>query len=253
MRMTRICSRLGLPLSLFALVSTVVPRQSGPPSGARMFIRYEQGQGYNRLGESLQALEHPIRSDDRSFAAIRLCSKKGLAVALATAAADPFLIADRLEAFGYPRDRILFLRSEDCLSRDESRPATEVWTIPDKAPLPSNVDAFKSSQVRLIPLGRKPGRLGMSDYKSALSKLIQNLRANPSSTGTVIGYVLHKPSPALRRRMSEATRALEKSGISGERYLVRLMYWPDEFSEHPPDPEARYPNVSVIELLKGSN
>lgn len=149
------------PPLLLAAFLIIVPHQDHSSSGARMFIRYEQSQGYNRLGESLQALEHPIRSDDRSLVAIRLCSKNSLAVALATAAADPFLIADRLNAFGYPPGRIMFLRSEDCLSQNQSNPATEIWTISEKAALPGNVEAFTSSHVKLIPLGRKPGRLGM--------------------------------------------------------------------------------------------
>jgi hypothetical protein len=218
-----------------------------------MFIRYEQGQAYTRIDENLQALEHPIRIEDRVSAAIRLCSKKPLAVALATAAADPFLIANILGAFGYPPDRIMFLRSEDCLSHDESKAATEVWIIPEKGRLPGNVDSFKSSQVKLIPLGRKPGRLGMRDYKTAMSKLIQRLQATPSSTGIVVGYTLGNPSPAILRRTREVRRTLERSGIPIDRYLVHLAGWPDEYSVHPPDPEARYPNVYVIELSKESH
>ncbi len=240
-----------LELLLLTLFLSVTPTRSEPQSTARMFIRYEQGQDYNRLGESLLALAHPIRTEDKASAAIRLCSQKPLAVALATATADPFLIVDRLRAYGYPLDRIMFLRSEDCLSRNQSQSVTEVWTIPEMAPLPSNVEAFKSSQVKLIPLGKDPGRLGMRDYKRALTKLIQRLRANPRSTGIIVGYTLGKTSPALQRRMREVRRTLQQSGIPSERYLVHLMGWPDEYSEHPPDPEARYPNVSVIEFSNG--
>ena len=238
---------------LFALLLTALPTQRDAPSEAQLFIRYEHPQAYTRIGESLQALSHPIRKDDRSLAAIRLCSKKPLAIALTTAVADPFLIAEILEDFGYPPARIMFLLSASCSSPNQSRPATEVWTIPEKAQLPSNIDAFTSSQVKLIPFGKGQGRLGTRDYKRATTKMIQHLRANPLSTGIVVGYILHKPSPALRRSMREVTRTLEKSGLPRERYLVQLIYWPDEFSEHPPDPEAQYPNVSVIEISKVSN
>jgi hypothetical protein len=245
-------TKLTIGVSILLCASLVTAQYNVQPA-SKMLIRYELAPGLNQLGERLQALDHPINSDDRSIAAIRLCSKNSLPIALATAAADPFVIAGRLQAFGYSPDHILFLRSEDCLSRRTGTSATEVWVIPENARSPNNIDSIPSSQVTVIPLGKQSGRLGMRDYRQALRNLIERLKANPRATGIIIGYVLHKPSPALRRRMSESTRTLERSGLSRDRYLLRLMSWPDEFSEHPPDLEAHYPNVSVIELSKSAN
>ena len=215
---------------------------------SRLFIRYEKGQAHNRVVESLLGLQRAAQLKKPESVAVRVCSKEPLAKALATAAADPFLIQEILNSYGYPQDKIMFLRSEDCLSRELSRPATEVWTIPEGGALPPNVEAFKSDQIKLIPLGNKLGRDGMRDYKSAVIKLIDYLKIRPSATGLVIGYKLRRPSLALRRRMQETTRMLAKSGISRQRYLALVSYWPDEVSEYPRDPEPKYPNVSVLDV-----
>lgn len=242
-----------LILSLFAVVLCAISTRSDSQPVARLFIRYEEGVSYNRINETVVSLHHSMSGEVRAAIAIRVCSQEPIAFALATAAADPFLIADFLHGYGYSSDRVIFLRSEDCMSTNQLVPATEIWVIPEGASLPSHSEAITSSQIRLSPLGRMSTSRGMRDYKAALSKLVQNLRTNPSSVGLVVGYFLKKPSPTLRQRMDDVTRALEQSGLPRERYLVRLTYWPDEFSVYPPDPEPQYPNISVIELSKGSN
>jgi hypothetical protein len=181
-----------------------------------------------------------------------VCSKEPIPFALATAGADPFHIAELLTGgYGYTADRVIFLRSENCLSAKEPlRTATEIWTIPEGASLPSNVEALKSNETKLVSLGKRPANRGVRDYNSAIGQLIKNLRANPASRGVVFGYFLKRPSATLQRRLREVTKTLEQSGLPKDRYLVRPMRWNDEVSTYPPDAEPQYPTVSIVEVTR---
>jgi hypothetical protein len=181
-----------------------------------------------------------------------VCSKKPLPFALATASADPFLVAKLLrDGYAYPSERVIFLRSEDCLSLKEPlRSVTEIWTLSEGASLPSYVEALKSNEARFVSLGKRPANRGVRDYRVAMGELIKILRADPRSRGVVFGYFLEQPSPALRRRLREVTTIFQQSGLSSDRYLVRPMRWNDEVSTYPPDSEPQFPSVFVIEAAK---
>src|SRR5207247_980393 len=113
----------------------------------------------------------------------------------------------------YLPDRVIYLRSEDCLSaRVPPKPVTEVWAIPEGASLPSHVEAAEGSQVRRTSLGKQQVNRGVRDYKGALQKLIRDLRARPAATGVVFGYFLDHPSQLLQRRLREVTTMLKRSG-----------------------------------------
>lgn len=229
-----------------------VSAQSNTEGTARLFIRYEHGAAPHRINENILTLTLSLSSEARATVAIRVCSREPMPFALPTAGADPFLIADRLvNAYAYPPERILFLRSEDCLSSDnQSDPVTEIWALPEGAKLPPHVEALRSDQIRCISLGERPANRGVRDYKAALQSMIQHLRANPASAGVVFGYFLERPSPVLRRRLREVTRILEQSGLPRDRYLVRPEPWNDEASTIPPDSEPQYPSVFVVEIAK---
>jgi len=229
--------------------------QSDSEHVARLFKRYDPGAAYNRVTEDVLTLSLSVSAKERLRIAVRVCSKEPLPFALATAGADPFHMAELLTGgYGYTAERVIFLRSEDCLSaREPSRPATEIWTIPEGASLPSHVEALKSNQTRLVSLGKRPANRGVRDYRTALQKLLQDLRANPNSFGVVFGYFLERPSPVLQRRLREVKRILEQSGLPSDRYLVRPMGWPDEVSTYPPDSEPQYPSVFVVEVVKGKD
>ncbi|HEV7903689.1 MAG TPA: hypothetical protein VGO96_07600 [Pyrinomonadaceae bacterium] len=242
---------LGLCLILF-LSGLPVSAQSDAGVTARLFIRYEHGAAQHRIAEDLLTLKLSVNSEARAKVAIRVCSKEPMAFALATAGANPFLIADRLvNAYAYSPERVVFLRSEDCLSTDNaSEPVTEIWAIPEGGSLPPQVEALGSNQVRLTPLGKEQVNRGTRDYEAALQKLIRRLRANPSSAGVVFGYFLERPSPALQRRLREVARTLERSGLARGRYLVRPKAWDDEVSTYPPDTEPEYPSLFVVEVAR---
>lgn len=226
--------------------------RSSPEETARLFIRYESGASGHRTGEDILTLRLSINRKDRATVAVRVCSKEPLPFALANAGADPFLIAELVSGSPDSPEQVVFLRSEDCLSKYPSRTATEIWAIPEGASLPPHVEAIKSNQVRLISLGKRPANRGVRDYRTALQRLIQDLRTNPTSVGVVFGYFLERPSPVLQRRLREVRKMLEQSGLPRERYLVRPVPWNDEVSIYPPDSEPRYPSVFVVEVAKDS-
>lgn len=237
---------------LLLLQAFGVSAQSDSEHAAQLFKRYDPGAAYNRVTEDVLTLSLSVKAKERAQVAVRVCSKEPLPFALATAGADPFHIAELLTGgYGYTGERVIFLRSEDCLSAKEPlRPAVEIWTIPEGASLPSHVEALKSNQARLVSLGRRTANRGVRDYRNAVGDLIKNLRANPTSRGVVFGYFLERPSPVLQRRLREVTKILEQSGLPSDRYLVRPMGWNDEVSTYPPDSEPRYPSVFVIEVAK---
>jgi hypothetical protein len=237
-----------LPLPAFGVFA-----QSDSEQAARLFKRYDPGAAYNRVTEDVLTLSLSVKAKERARIAVRVCSKESLPFALATAGADPFHIAELLTGgYGYTAERVIFLRSEVCLSAKEPlRPATEIWTIPEGASLPSHVEALKSNEAELVSLGKRPANRGVRDYRSAIGELIKNLRANSTSNGVVFGYFLKRPSPVLQRRLREVTKILEQSGLPPDRYLVRPMGWNDEVSTYPPDSEPRYPSVFVVKVAKG--
>lgn len=236
-------------LFLFGLT---VPAQSNAEATARLFIRYEDGAGPYRITEDVLTLTLSVSSEARAKVAIRVCSREPMPFALVTAGADPFRIAELLtDGYAYPPERVIFLRSEDCpSSENQSEPVTEIWAIPEGTSLPPHIEALRSNQIRLASLGERPANRGVRDYRTALQRLIRNLRANPTSVGVVFGYYLERPSPILRRRLREVTRILEQSGLPRDRYLVRPVAWNDEASTIPPDSEPQYPSVFVVEVTR---
>ena len=133
--------RLAFMLFLFGFPASA---QSKTESTARLFMRYEGGGHEFRMSENVLSLTLTISSKDRETVAVRVCSKEPMLFALATAAADPFHIAELLRGgYAYPPERVIFLRSENCLSlKDQSRPATEIWAVPEGASLPPHIEAF---------------------------------------------------------------------------------------------------------------
>jgi hypothetical protein len=236
---------------ILLLPSLPLSAQSNAERTARLFIRYEHGAAPHRITENILTLKLSISSEARTKVAIRVCSREPMPFALATAGADPFLIADLLvNAYAYLPERVLFLRSEDCLSSENrSKPVTEIWAIPEGASLPPHVEALKSKHARLVSLGKRPANRGVRDYRTALQRLIRDLRANPTSAGVVFGYFLERPSPVLQRRLREVTRILKQSGLPRDRYLVRPVPWNDEASTIPPDSEPAYPSVFVVQVV----
>jgi hypothetical protein len=238
-----------LLLSVFALsvASPLCFGQQTVPQ-AVLFKRYERGGGRNRIIEDTYSIKLDVKPEQKFTIALRVCSKQPLPFSLVTANAEPFFIADWLEdAYAYPRERLVFLRSEDCIGQDP-RGVTEIWTLSQGASFPPHVEQLVATQAKIFPLGKKQTFRGVRDYREALASLIKELQANPAARGLVIGYYAHgKLSPKLQRRLTEVTRVFERSGLPPTRYLVHRAYWNWESSDD--DPQPVYPEVFIIKKV----
>lgn len=232
---------------LFALLLILLPATASKAQTAPwLFKRYPQGAAYNRITEDVLTLTIAIPADNRARIAIRLCSKQPLLFALGTARTDPFRVAELLVgAYSYLPERVMFVRSEDCLGKDAAIPAVEIWGLAEDGLLPRHVEARLSSQVRSSTLGKKHVSRGVRDYVAATQELIKNLQANPTSRGVVVGYYFYRPSAAVKRSLRTVKTLFQRSGLPPDRYLVRSVPWNDEFSMNEPEPP--YPRVFLLE------
>jgi hypothetical protein len=83
-------------------------------------------------------------------------------------------------------------------------------------------------------------------FRIALRRLVNILRANPKVVGIVNGSYHERPSLSMQNRLLEARRLFQQSGLSADRYLARLGIMYGEWSEG--DPEPKYPNLFAVEV-----
>jgi hypothetical protein len=122
----------------------------GVHSEARLVHRCEDGcSGYDSIMErTLDLTQEGSVPADR--VAVRVCSKEPMALALSIAAMNPFKVAKWMnDVYNYNSERVVFLRSEDCLGSNPTVAATELWAIPKGAALPASAESIISSQAHL--------------------------------------------------------------------------------------------------------
>lgn len=212
--------------------------------------RYEHmGSGFDAITEANYELTRIADKPD-DLAVIRVCSRESMPLALSIAAMNPFTVARALnQGYNFSLERILFLRSEDCLGSDPAVAATELWAAPKDGALPPFVESIKSSQAHLEILGTKDLlAAGTRNYRVAVKELTTKLRAAPEAVGVVVGYYYKNPSLVMKRRLREVRKMLEQSGLRQDRYFVRFIPWPGERSVDPPEAEPRYPSVFVVKV-----
>lgn len=237
------------------LLSSGVSLGQGSKPEAVQVRRYERtGSGFDAITEANYELTRIAAKPD-DVAVVRVCSREPMPLALSIAAMNPFTVARALnQGYNFALERVLFLRSEDCLGSDSAVAATELWAVPKGAAMPVFVDSIKSSQARLETVGTKNLLAeGTRNYRLAVQRLTTKVRASPEATGVVVGYYFKQPSPELKRRVGEAQKMLKQSGLPRHRYSVRLMPWPGERSIDPPEPEPKYPSVFVVEVAKAKD
>lgn len=219
---------------------------------AKLIHRFERSSGDYGLSEAVIDISMYAHELDGT-AVVRVCSKEPLSVALLIAAANPFIVTERLSN-KYPPERVLFLRSEDCLGSYPEVAATELWAIPKGAALPSSAESIKSGQVRLEPVGTKspPTANGVHNYRVAVEELVAKLHARPKAVGVILGYYYKNPSVVIKQRLHKVQSILEQSELPRNRYFVRLAPWTGEYAIDPPDPEPRYPSLFIVEVSKSS-
>lgn len=235
---------LGLVLSF----GTVVCGQVSTNPNAKLVRRIElAGSSYDTTSEIGIDLGdvHAHGSGDR--VAVRACSKQPMLMALATSAASPKGVARYLiDFYGYSPERVIFLRSEKCLGSNSLVAATEFWAIPQGAAPPPSVEAVKSCQVLIDPLGVQGFSEKRQAYEVALQKVPLILREKPNAIAVVLGYYFNKPGRVMKRRLDEAGKFLAQSGLRRDRYFIQLMPWTGEYSLSYPKP--RNPTVLILEM-----
>lgn len=181
--------------------------------------------------------------------AIRVCSKEPMPVALSIASASPFIMLEYLEHYGFSRERILFLRSEDCIGDNLAIAVTEFWAIPKGAAPPPSVESINSSRVKLEVVRTEDTIKNARGYRVALQELSTKLRAKPKATGVVVGSYYGQLSPILDQNLQKAQRVLEQNGVSSDRFYVRAT---PLLGERGDDPEPKYPSMFVVEVARDS-
>jgi hypothetical protein len=222
--------------------------QGDSQSEAKLVHRYDSGCGYSCAQETAIDLGlKAAKPDDRI--AVRFCSKEPMPLALATAAAAYAYVISILEgSYGYTAERVLFLRSEDCLGPHAAVTATEFWVLPTGAKAPHSVESMTSNRVHfetVVSIGMTTNRRA---YLAALKKLQERLGKDPRAIGIVLGHYYKSPNPQVKQRLREAKAALDRSGLPQERYFVRLAPWTGEYSLGSPEP--RYPSLFIVEVAK---
>ncbi len=244
---------LALTFGLLLSFSASLLGQSTANTKAERIRRYERmGSGGDAIMEATLDLTHS--TSQPVDAVVRVCSQEPLPLALSIAAMSPFKVARWMnDVYNYSPDRILFLRSEDCLGSDPKVAATELWAVPKGATLPAAVESVKSSQVRSEPIGadKNTATRGARNYRAAAQDLVAKLRARPEAVGIVLGYYYKQPSRVMKRKLREVQRTLKESGLSEGRYSVRLAPWTGEYGDD--DPEPKYPSLFVVEVAKAKD
>lgn len=231
-------------LATFIVVAFQVAARAQEP--ARMVHRFESGYSLHRLTETAEFAAASAGSNGR--VAIRLCSNDPLPVAVFIAAADPFTVISNLKQYsGYTRERITLLRSTDCINARSALAATELWGVPEGASMPASNEAFTAAQLTEDNIGNADNLKSEQDYKAVLQKLVERLRAQPDSTGVVVGSYYKKTSSRMKQRMRSAQEALERSGLPSSRYAVRIV--PEAGEKAGDEREPDFPFLEVVEVV----
>jgi len=240
---------LSLKLALLGLLIPVALFEQKIQRGAKLVHRYESGCGYSCNQELAIDVGGVYGDQPNDIVAIRFCSKLPMSKAYAIAASPSGYVNEILIGnYHYTPNRILFLRSEDCIGSNLATAATEYWVVPKGIELPPFVESIKSCQIVSDSLGTEEFLSGERNYKSELSKLVRKLRENPNAVGVALGYYIERPSSILKKRLLESQRFLERSGLPRNRYLIHLMGWTGEYSAEPPEPKPKYPNIFTVEV-----
>ncbi len=225
---------------------TCVPGQEHSQSQAKLVHRYDRGCGYSCAQETAIDLGLKAAKRDDKIA-VRFCSKERMPLALTTAAAAYAYVISILEgSYGFTAERVLFLRSEDCLGPYANVTATEFWALPKGTTAPTSVESMTSNRVRIETVAAKGMTTNRRAYQAALKKLKERLEKDPKAIGIVVGDYYKTPSASMKRRLYEARQSLLRSRLPQERYFVRLAPWTGEYSLGSPEP--KYPSLFVVEI-----
>lgn len=197
-----------IAISLFLASVVLVDGQDRNQSEAKM-VRgpFAGGDALHVIQEVALDLKARV-ADAGDRVAVRVCSKEKLPVALLTATASPFVLREHLEHYGIAAQRILLLRSEDCVARDASLVLTEFWIVPKGAEPPASVESIQSDRVRVELVRRGDTIKTAKDYSAALHDLLERVSVRPEAVAVVVGSYYKRPSAVMANNLEKARRTL---------------------------------------------
>ena len=176
--------------------------------------------------------------------AVRVCSKEKLPIALLTATASPFVLREHLEHHGIEAQRILFLRSEDCLGGDPSIAVTEFWVVPKGAEPPASVESIRADRAQAQLVRAADEVKTRQDYADALQELLSKVSKRPEAVAVVVGLYYERPSALLVNNLRRARTVL----LSGQGHASRVYVHTVRTSgiREGDEREPNYPNLYVF-------
>jgi hypothetical protein len=191
---------------------------------------------------ALDLKEHASGADDR--VAVRVCSREKMPIALLTATTSPFVLQEFLEHYGFTPQRILFLRSGDCLAQDPSIVVTEFWAIPKGAAPPASVESITADQAQVQVVKSSDTIKSANGYLAALRALAQRVSSRPEGVAVVIGSYYERPSAALERNLKKARSVLKQSNVQANRIYIHTA--PVSSIRNGDEREPAYPTLFVF-------
>jgi hypothetical protein len=253
--MTRRRSELLLLISVLVSVS-IAPEilgQDARKGTTQLIKRYEQRAGLNRIVEGVLEIRLEPDENKRRLVAIRVCSKQTLPFSLFRSEINPFVAATYLKDFyAYPPENIFFVRSEQCISPNDSNlAAAEIWMVSNKESLPENIESFRSDEITRFALGNLRSKSSAKAYRVVARELIEKLRSEPDSKAVIVGYYSPEPTSSIRSRIQEIELLLKQSGFPASRYCAFLSQWTVDDSDYA-NSKSRYPTVFIVRIKRDS-
>jgi hypothetical protein len=189
------------------------------------------------------------------MAAMRICTKDPLPVALFTAVVSPLGIGEDLASgvnsrIAYSAERVMILRSPDCPVTHPLYVPVEFWGIPQGAALPPAVESVKLCQIRVsgsswIDVTTRT----VQKFRAALREILAEWREDSSGIIVVYGDYDVRPGSSMRSAIREAKAFFRRNGLPRNKYFARLK--PSSFYEQDnPRPEPKFPNLVRVRVAK---
>ena len=190
--------------------------------------------------------------------AMRICSNEPLPVALLISVVNPVWIGQSFvegiingRLFFAP-ERVLILRSPECPVTHPPYVPVEFWGVPKGAALPPSVESIKLCQAKLEVVALSETVKSSRAYRTALNALATKLSANPELIGVILGEYNFRPSGSLKRALKESERFLDRTGVSRQRFFVRLKPSARYDPEYP-ETEPEFPDIIAVRITQVCN
>ena len=244
-----------LPLKILLLTHIVFSALQGSAnSEAKLVHRFERETNQSSISQAVDASLKDYSNDPNNIIALRVCSKDTFPFSLYSSAVSPVIVQGYIQ-LGWlnpiSRERIPFIRAEDCNVNDSPIAPVEVWVVPKGASLPPHVESVQFCQLRFSyiatnKLKGRPHLLSRREYQMALRNLVAKLRRNPKSVALFWGEYLREPSPMLEKNLRDLSALMEQQGFGGERYLTKFNHFGGDYQEGTPEPQ--YPDITTVEV-----